>query len=410
MVTVVLLALAALNQAAEEDPSPVADSDNDSAIDESRSTPPLSPYEQSPFGRSPFGRSPLGRSPYGAETPTLAPFSSIAQPGDSLRPQFGDFMWGGALAVFVPGGELESDIPVAGGTRVFKVAENGSPLPGDRAYLMYCFYNNAYLASRFSTLTDDTRGLTRTADAHRFALGMERTLFSGKASLEARLPFGRSSPSLLAESDSELGNLGLAAKVLLVERPGFGLSTGLQTSLPTMADVRGQISGTPFVIRNHSVHLGPFIGFYVEDESRCLVASCIAQWDFDLNGNAIETSSLQGTLQDQSLVFVDLSLGRWIYRNADACNITGLLSVIELHYTSTLNDADIVGDGSHLIFTSRANNLHILDLTLALHIETRRFDIRAGVAFPVSDDKPFDAEAGIQINYWRDPPVRRRMP
>jgi hypothetical protein len=132
----------------------------------------------------------------------------------------------------------------------------------------------------------------------------------------------------------------------------------------------------------------------------------IAQLDFDLNGNKIVVDSAydstDGRLQDQSLAFLSLSVGSWLHRDQAAPNVTGLLALLEAHYTRTLNDADVVGSNSWStpVFTSRDGGLNCMNLTFALHFEMRSLDVRTGVVVPVGEDKPFDCEFGVQVNYW----------
>jgi hypothetical protein len=295
------------------------------------------------------------------------------------------------------GGGLFADIPVTGGARRFVLAENGMVVPGNRVYLTYHTYHNAYLADNGLAFND--------FDVSRYTLGLERTSSCGLASVEARLPFG-DSYSLRAsglvtdeiEGDSGVGNLGLAAKFLLVARPRFGLSAGLHASFPTAPDVSG-VAVSEFDFKNRAVHFGPLLGFFTESCDQRIFTQGIAQFDFDVTGNKITSGgALVGRLQDQSVVFVDLSLGTWLYRDPSATDITGVLALVEAHYAGTL-DEDAVSVPL-VVPAFLTESRHIVDLTFALHVETRRFDVRTGLSFPVTDDRSFDAEFGVQFSYW----------
>ena len=47
-----------------------------------------------------------------------------------------------------------------------------------------------------------------------------------------------------------------------------------------------------------------------------------------------------GKLTDQNLGFFDLGAGYWLYRDPDAPRLTGIAAITELHYTTSLQDAD----------------------------------------------------------------------
>ena len=62
-----------------------------------------------------------------------------------------------------------------------------------------------------------------------------------------------------------------------------------------------------------------------------------------LVGNGFTDSD---SLADQTLLYLDASAGYWWYQSTDDSGLTGLASVLELHYTTTLNDADTAGVSS----------------------------------------------------------------
>ncbi len=45
-------------------------------------------------------------------------------------------------------------------------------------------------------------------------------------------------------------------------------------------------------------------------------------------------------MQDQSLLFLDMSVGYWVYRAQNAPFLKGVAPMVELHYTTTLQSPD----------------------------------------------------------------------
>jgi len=106
----------------------------------------------------------------------------------------------------------------------------------------------------------------------------------------------------------------------------------------------------------------------------------------------------QGRLHEQSLLYLDASIGRWIYRNPCATCITGIAPTVELHYTTTMEDTATVGG-----FSNPFNRMDVLDLTAGVHVQlgARNMLSVAGVA-PLRQDeeKLFDAEIQLQYNRY----------
>jgi hypothetical protein len=85
-----------------------------------------------------------------------------------------------------------------------------------------------------------------------------------------------------------------------------------------------------------------------------------------------------GSIEDQTLLQADIGGGYWLYRNRGAEDITGVASLLELHYTTTLEIGGVV---------ELANTA-----TLAV-----------GYVAPLRDefDKTFDGEVNVQFNLYR---------
>jgi hypothetical protein len=108
-------------------------------------------------------------------------------------------------------------------------------------------------------------------------------------------------------------------------------------------------------------------------------------------------------LNDQTLFSVDVGVGRWLYRDIFAPAVTGVAAMAELHYTTTLQDADEVGgvvDTTLLAFGNTLNRSDVLNLTMGLHVEIALdTSLRIGGSVPLraDPDRNYDAEVLAQI-------------
>ena len=134
-----------------------------------------------------------------------------------------------------------------------------------------------------------------------------------------------------------------------------------------------------------------------------------ASLDVGTNGNSVVASTVSqrnielGEISDQVVFGLDFSVGVWLYRNRDAQNLTGVAAQLELHYRTTIQDADEVGgvvDTVLLEFGSGRNRSDVIDLTFALHFEIQNdtaFRIGTSVPLREAPDRNFDAEVLFQL-------------
>ena len=130
--------------------------------------------------------------------------------------------------------------------------------------------------------------------------------------------------------------------------------------------------------------------------------------------------SLSGEIEDQFLLHLDIGAGYWFYRNPCHKHLTGIAGLMELHYTGTLDDADIVvvpetpirtGTPANLIgplppprLGNVANRLDILNYTVGGYITLgQHIAIATGYVVPLrdDDDRTFDGELNVQLNVYR---------
>ncbi len=333
--------------------------------------------------------------------------------GDAL---IGDFFGGGSYLIWSDedGGEETFILPVAGGDRRYKVTENTSPIPTDRFIFNYNFFANP--------LTDANGNVL---DLHRYVFGLERTFLQGNASLEFRIPFvnGVNSEQIAdfggpPNRHNEFGNVSMTTKFLLTNSDGWSSTSGLGIILPTADAV---VLTSPFEalnveIANEAYFLQPFFAVQRRPNQFCWI-NFLTQVDFAAQGNTVtvtDTSSSEPVIlsseiyNDQHLLFLDLSMGRWLYQaNRRATrHLDGIAGIFELHYTTALNDTDVVaaGDSTEDTLSNPANRQDVLNATMGLRFLLNGHSTLtvSGVA-PLSegDDRLFDGELSVQLSRYR---------
>lgn len=300
-------------------------------------------------------------------------------------------------------GTVESaNIPIAAADRRFKMADGNSPFPVDRFFFNYNHFHNAL------TTVDG-----RETDLNRYIVGAELATDSQLASFEFRLPFAAGLDNVQVFDPSadntatEFGNIGMALKRLIYESQTVRGSVGLGMVLPTAADalVVDSFGADYLTIGNEAFYLQPFTGWLWTPNDR-FFTQFFAQMDFDCNGNPVtyERTGATGVIQDQTLLFLDASFGYWLYHDPCGCRlITGLAPMVELHYTTTVEDSDIVtfqdiNAGGNTI-TNPNGRQDVLNLTGGLRFEVRGDSfLNAAVVVPLRDngDHIFDAELAMQ--------------
>jgi hypothetical protein len=130
--------------------------------------------------------------------------------------------------------------------------------------------------------------------------------------------------------------------------------------------------------------------------------------------------TLSGEIEDQFLLHLDLGGGYWFYRNPCKKCLTGVAGLMELHYTTTLDDADIVvvpetpirtGTAANLIgplpppqLGNIANRVDILNYTVGGVVTLgQHVTLATAYVVPLRDDldRTFDGELNVQLNVYR---------
>ena len=319
----------------------------------------------------------------------------------SIPNMYGDFFFsGGQVSVMehMSSYEVYGDVPPAGGGGRVKISENNKALPMQRIFFTYNHYQNA-----LDAYGPDVRSL----HVDRFTVGIEQPFFDDRCSVELRMPFtdafGSSTPGSIMEGGN-FGNLAVSVKRLIWRTPTWAAAIGLGIDLPTGSDVTGRAGSAAFVMHNDAVHLLPYIGFLSAPNDRFFYQGFL-QVDVATNGNRIDfVGANLGKLDDQNLLYLDMAAGYWLCRYPQATRFKGLASVLELHYTSTLQDSDVVttpqGAFDTLNLSNSHNRVDVLNLTVGLHAEVGQTTFRIGGVFPLrtGSDKQFDSEIVASVN------------
>lgn len=288
------------------------------------------------------------------------------------------------------------NVPVGGAVGREKIAENNSPEPRARIFWNYNFYNDVF------------GGI---GDVNRNSVGMEQPLGDGMTSFEVRLPFaGTLDVDQVAGGpvarNTQFGDVTLIGKVLLTEADDYLVSAGLGLTIPTAEGSRVFTNtGTKIMNLDHqAVRILPFLacmhayesGWYWQSFLQLDIAASGDPLALDVTGTNL---TRVGVLQEPTLMFLDVGIGHWLM-GGPAQGGPGVAATAELHYASTLQDADSINTNG-LLITSAVNRYDLLNATLGFNIAlNERVAIRPAMVIPLHDDQ-FDYEAMVQMNVWR---------
>ena len=299
--------------------------------------------------------------------------------------------------------------PSASVVGIQRIAENNSPIPRDRVFVNYSFFDNTPLA--FGGI-----------DVHRVTPGFEKTFNSGRMSFEARFPFAHTLDTDLVgltpdDTNWEFGNVTLAIKAILAESDTTIVSAGFAAALPTADDLR--VYGTQFNgglveaarVENEATMLMPFIGAVTADPYSNFFAQGFIQGVFNSEDDDVRILNDRGDLERAgaidapNLLLVDVGVGYWIYQNPGSGGITGIAPTAELHWTRSLERTNAVVGGPFDTLQVGETNETFETLNAVLGTTMLMGDDRTltlGVALPVTNDADtqFDYEARVLFNWF----------
>lgn len=370
----------------------------------------------------------------------------------------GDLTGGGGASIVTTGFVSQSVTPPSLNHGRLNVAENNSPVVGDRVFLTYRHFENA---SDLDYLNGLPNGGSASQSIDRYLFGFEKQL-TDSSSLEFRLPFNSQLDSNLqfaqlstnqtsvpfGATDFELGNINFIFKQALIDRNDFYLSGGLGLNVPTAPDVsvRTRITdqafpffdfsrnpptflgaddldyGSQTVVKNETVNLTPYLSFAYRPGQRTFLQGFL-QYDVPLNNSEVRhdqfflaangpaaAQSFRGRLDQQTLMRANVGAGRWLrYRN-NSRYFHSIAAMFEVHYTTALDNADVVGPfrlatTAPQTFTSTsvgnvANRFDIVNLTAGVPMIVGRTTVTNAFTVPVRGDlnRGFDFEYSLLID------------
>jgi len=292
-------------------------------------------------------------------------------------------------------GFARADLPLGGGMRRFK-NEHARALPTDRVFFLFNHFHNALRLQTQNTSTTD--------NVDQFTFGFEKTSDDGQWSFELRMPFSGDanlSGNDVAVDSNGVGNLVGTLKRIMYSDSTFVVAAGLAVVAPTGSDASVTFTNSRIEFENEAVHLLPYLAVQASPDENWFFHA-FAQVDVAANENEVSlintTSTVSDSLADQTLLYLDASAGYWWYQSTDDSGLTGLASVVELHYTTTLNDADTANLTGGFI-GNLDNRFDVLNLTAGVHSEwSGNTAIRFAVVVPLDrDERFFDSEMQVSI-------------
>ncbi|MCA9050546.1 MAG: hypothetical protein KDA89_17535 [Planctomycetaceae bacterium] len=308
---------------------------------------------------------------------------------------------GGPLSNLFFNESMTGNLAAAPGGTVgrLKLAENTSPLPADRIFVNYSYFNDANILG----------GVT----VNRITPGLETTVFTDDISVEFRVPFADTASSTVyndgtfRQSVTELGNASLWLKALLSGNETIAVSAGVGVTLPTADDYRildpftGQ---TVLQVANKSPHILPYVATVYTPSDRAFIQT-MTQFDIDSGGNPVYYDDFGGgglvqiaRPKDNNYLFVDVQAGYWVYKNpCRNARLQGLAPFLEYHYNETLNQGSEITNGIDL---PAPGETHVANGVVGLTARMaggKSFTI--GYATPLGGDRQFDGELRLAFNW-----------
>ena len=314
-------------------------------------------------------------------------------------------------------------IPTVGSLRSGKISENDTPIPVDRVFFNYNHFHNLFAVNEQQLFPPGQPPIARQESLDRYTVGAEKTFLDGLFSIELRMPFF-GAPDVEQQTfgiqNGNYGNLTAVLKALLYSDDSLAVGAGVAVCTPTGSDTVARIGLASLRFENEAVHLLPYLGFIYSPGDPTwgwgdgLFLTGYVQFDAAANSNPVEVRVLDGPLvgtagkfTEQNLLFFDIGVGYWLLRNPYAPRVTGLAAVAEFHYTTAVQDADVlatsVGPGVGAVtLTNPFNRFDVVNFTAG--VQALLFDassLRVAFATPLGsgeDQRLFDAEVIVQYN------------
>ena len=289
----------------------------------------------------------------------------------------------------LPGGNRPPKLPplgsrslIAPSVRGFKISENQSPIPQDRVFFGFNYYNNVS-----DRLLQAFEAPIKNVQIYRYYGGFEKTFNQGLGSFGLRLPmnsvFAQSrEPSLNSGGNSAaLGDLSVFLKHVFYVDPGTGsLTSGGIAISPRTAGRR--FGGAQFLAPSNTTSFQPFVGFFL---------------NFDkLYFHGFSALDVPIDSQQPLLFYNDFGLGYYLYNDLNAAGlITAVAPTVEVHVNTPLNHRGAYDR------IDKFGTPDIVNITGGLNVRLgRSSNFTFGAVTPVTGPRPFNIEATALVNVY----------
>lgn len=263
--------------------------------------------------------------------------------------------------------------------RYFKISDNDSPLPQNRAYFSFNYFYNLN-----GPVNEAAGGGIQHTRIHREVFGLEWADKDVSNSFGLRLPINtfnaaNSVPGLDGAS-TDIGDLTVIFKnVIWFEQATHSLvSVGLAVTPPTGP---GSFAGSSNIEVFHNTCLQPFCG---------------SIWSLgDLYLQHFTAVDIPTDLNDVVMLSNDLAIGYFLFQKQHGNGLTAVVPTLEVHVNTPLNHRGVMS------LSDPAGNPDMVDLTAGVHLEYKdRSSLGVAFAVPVTGPRMFDFEVLAQLR-WR---------
>jgi hypothetical protein len=270
---------------------------------------------------------------------------------------------------------------IAAANRGFKIAENMSPVPQDRVFFTYNFYDDVN-----QRLNDVFQSPITHLQYDRYTIGFEKTFNDGQGSFGLRLPIEyvtaqTRNPNLFQGGGSTaVGNLDLFAKYILCQdrETGSLITVGLAIAPQTGPQ---SIAGAGFLPGINSTTIQPFMG-YLLNRDRFFIQGFLS----------LQTPT---NIDNAVMLYNDIGFYYFLYRANPRVDqlFTAIVPAFEVHVNNPLTHRNAFSP------VDVHGTPDIVDLTWGLNVELNHRAVLTGaVATPVTGPRPFSVEAMAYLN------------
>ena len=322
--------------------------------------------------------------PNAAQPPSTDAFAQAGEggtlPSAPFAPAFfGDLVgYSGNRVVTDPHGNTSMvRVPLLARSGGYKVAEYESPRPVNRVFYAFNYYNDVNQA-----VNPGLPGI----GLYRHTIGFEKTFLDGDASFGMRLPFVRVSGTNGAD-ENRFSDLSLIFKYALYNDRTTGdvLSGGLVLTVPTGGGITidypnpqtGVVDGSnPATF--YSVIFQPFAGWVRNVNDRLYLHG--------FHSFAVPTDA-----RDVTLLFNDVGIGYWLYRNQADRFVQAVIPTLEFHLNTPLTHRGL--QSTPIGFADQLN------LTFGTYVMFPRSTLGIAAGIPLVGPKPYDVETAINFTF-----------